>query len=152
MGVGCKQLACHTRLHRVHSVSRPPSSHASHWSFLAPFQCSADVLERQSLAIMWPVFVGVLALTLRFPRRRCSAPPMWPPCGVCVVLRGRGEGGGDEGACLVWSDWCALCVVCVGVSVIPWMCVTVACALLFGARFMFNSAMPPPLPLPHLSL
>jgi hypothetical protein len=30
MGVGCKQLACHTRLHRVHSVSVPLSSHASH--------------------------------------------------------------------------------------------------------------------------
>ena len=30
MGVGRRQLACHTRLHRVHSVSVHPSSHASH--------------------------------------------------------------------------------------------------------------------------
>jgi hypothetical protein len=30
MGVGRRQLACHTRLHRVHSVSVPFSSHASH--------------------------------------------------------------------------------------------------------------------------
>jgi hypothetical protein len=30
VGVGCRQLACQTRLHLVHSVSVPPSSHASH--------------------------------------------------------------------------------------------------------------------------
>ena len=37
-GVGCRQLACHTILHRVHSVSVPPVLHTSHWSFLAPSQ------------------------------------------------------------------------------------------------------------------
>ena len=43
-------------------------------------QCNADVLERQYFAIMWPVFVSALALTLRFLRRRCSAP---------LILHGR---------------------------------------------------------------
>jgi hypothetical protein len=46
-GVGCRQLACHTRLHCVHSVSMPPVLYVSHWSFLAPSQwwCSMAFLQ-----------------------------------------------------------------------------------------------------------
>ena len=69
-GVGCRQLACHTILHRVHSVSVPPLSHTSHWSFLSPTQCSVCSCVRQSLAIICLVPVHVVSLTLRFPCRR----------------------------------------------------------------------------------
>ena len=44
-GMGCRQLACHTMLHRVHSVSVPPVSHTSHWSFLSPSQCGYSLLS-----------------------------------------------------------------------------------------------------------
>ena len=69
-GVGLRQLACHTILHRVHSVSVPPLSHTSHWSFLSPSQCSVYSCVRQSLAIICLVPVHVVSLTLRFPCRR----------------------------------------------------------------------------------
>jgi hypothetical protein len=49
---------------------------------------------------MWPVFVSALALTLRFPRRLCSAPPMWASCGVvCAVMCVSWEWGGTSGSC-----------------------------------------------------
>ena len=49
---GARQLACHTMLHRVHSVSIPPWSHASHWSFRSPSQCRFGT---QSRATIWCV-------------------------------------------------------------------------------------------------
>ena len=76
MGVGCRQLACQTRLHLVHSVSVPPSSHVSHWSFLSPSQCSVGACKRQSLAMMCPVGVSAMALTLSFPCRRWLVLPL----------------------------------------------------------------------------
>ena len=97
-GMGCRQLACHTMLHRVHSVSVPPVSHTSHWSFLSPSQCSVCSCVRQSLAMMCLVPVHVVLLTLRFPFRRLlvSLCPScivggvvwwrtWRSCGVVVV-------------------------------------------------------------------
>jgi len=61
-GVGCRQLACHTMLHRVHSVSVPPVLHTSHWSFLSPSQYALVVAVRQSRA-MKCVCVVASALT-----------------------------------------------------------------------------------------
>ena len=61
---GCWQLACHTMLHRVHSVSVPPASQAWHWSFLSPSQCGLRAFVRQSRATMCPVSGLVVCLCL----------------------------------------------------------------------------------------
>ena len=85
-GMGCRQLACHTMLHRVHSVSVPPSSQTSHWSFLSPSQCSVCSCVRQSLAMMCSVPVHVVSLTLRFPCRRWLISSASPSCVVGGVV------------------------------------------------------------------
>ena len=61
---GCKQLPCHTMLHRVHSVSVQPASQAWHWSFLSPSQCGLRAFVRQSRATMCPVGGWVVCLCL----------------------------------------------------------------------------------------
>ena len=61
---GCRQLACHTMLHLVHSVSVPPASQAWHWSFLSPSQCGLSAFVRQSRATMCPVGGRVACLCL----------------------------------------------------------------------------------------
>ena len=101
---GCRQLACHTMLHRVHSVSVPPASQAWHWSFLSPSQCGLRAFVRQSRATMCPVGGWVVCLcllvgwcvcmcdlcqgggTYLYPRSLCR--PSGPGEGG-----GRGEGG-----------------------------------------------------------
>ena len=111
VGVGCRQLACHTMLHRVHSVSVPPVSHTSHWSFLSPSQYALVVAVRQSRA-MKCVCVVASALTCRV--RRVS---LCPAVGCPIA---------PESATLLALTPCSLC----GVSV----CVCV-CVLMWGRRF-----------------
>ena len=110
---GCRQLACQTMLHLVHSVSVPPASQAWHWSFLSPSQCGLRALVRQSRATMCPVGGWVVCL--------CLLVGCVFSCAACVCVRvltcirdrfagppvlgeGEGGGGGGEGVCQ-WG-WC----------------------------------------------
>ena len=104
VGVGCKQLACHTMLHRVHSVSVPPVSHTSHWSFLSPSQYTLVVAVRQSRAMKC---VCVVASALTFVSGSCRS--------VAVGV-----------SSLEWRRcWLSLCVTCVECVCVCCVCVDV---------------------------
>jgi hypothetical protein len=49
-------------------------------------------------------------------------------------LGGVRGGAAHAGVSLVWFCWCDWCAVIVGCGVVSWMCLTIACAVLFLSR------------------
>ena len=102
---GARQQACHTMLHRVHSVSTPPWSQASHWSFRSPSQCRFGTQSRATICCVgargcvcwWSVVLRTLCLPVLHARLSTSGVGvgLFLPllAGGVWVVRGGEEGG-----------------------------------------------------------